>query len=208
MCSLQFAASKPVGMEYCVCCVYIPQYNFTGTLSCSRPRTSLLPISELYVVRFNSQPCDTDFDHRYYTRSVYNIYALTIGRAHHSVRIVAGEMKRHQLHVEQQTQCIYGIGGKFCEYSNSIVIVWAVPTTPTVYDIPCMRICVVYNHITLSRLYLQVNSSLSGVGYSYVNCSGREEGLEECTIGNLTSHNCSHVALILKCLDGNIYIYM
>ena len=68
-----------------------------------------------------------------------------------------------------------------------------------------MHVYIVYNHIKVIRFYpgyLKVNSSVSGVGYSYVNCSGSEEGLEECTIGNLTPHNCSEVALILQCLNG------
>ena len=72
-----------------------------------------------------------------------------------------------------------------------------------------MHVCIVYNHIKVIRFYpgyLKINSSLSEVGYSYVNCSGSEERLEECTIGNLTSHNCSEVALILQCLNSNIRI--
>ena len=71
--------------------------------------------------------------------------------------------------------------------------------------------CVVYSHIKVILFYpgyLKVNSSLSEVGYSYVNCSGHEERLEECTIGNLTSHNCSQVAVILQCLNGNIHMYI
>ena len=44
------------------CCVYINY--FTGQWNCSRPRVQLLPVSNEYVVRFNSQPCDVAFDYK------------------------------------------------------------------------------------------------------------------------------------------------
>ena len=47
----------------------------------------------------------------------------------------------------------------------------------------------------------------SELGYSYVNCNGNEERLEECTIGSLTSHTCSQVA-VLQCFNGKVGICM
>lgn len=60
-------------------------------------------------------------------------------------------------------------------------------------------------HVPLYPGYLKVNSSSSGVGYSTVKCNGSEERLEKCEIGNLTSHNCSQIAVILQCFNGNIH---
>ena len=34
------------------------------------------------------------------------------------------------------------------------------------------------------------------VGFSYINCTGDEGGLEECSVGNLTSHNCTKAGII------------
>jgi hypothetical protein len=39
------------------------------------------------------------------------------------------------------------------------------------------------------------------VGYAHVYCKGDEERLEDCKVGNLTSHNCSYLG-IARCLDG------
>jgi hypothetical protein len=38
------------------------------------------------------------------------------------------------------------------------------------------------------------------VGYAHVYCKGDEERLEDCKVGNLTSHNCSYLG-IARCLD-------
>ena len=39
------------------------------------------------------------------------------------------------------------------------------------------------------------------VGYAHVYCKGDEERLEDCEVGNLTSHSCSYLGIAL-CLDG------
>ena len=53
----------------------------------------------------------------------------------------------------------------------------------------------------LLKGYLEVEPTK--VGFSNVSCTGEEEGLEECTVGNLTSHNCSEVGIVLQCFNGN-----
>ena len=40
-------------------------------------------------------------------------------------------------------------------------------------------------------------------GYSGVNCTGSEEGLENCTIENLAFENCSQVGVVLHCFNSN-----
>ena len=42
------------------------------------------------------------------------------------------------------------------------------------------------------------------VGFSYVSCTGNEKRLEECTVGDLTSHHCSQAG-IAQCFNGNEY---
>jgi hypothetical protein len=46
--------------------------------------------------------------------------------------------------------------------------------------------------------YVGVNVTVSDrrVGFSHVICTGNAKGLEECIIGNLTSHNCSEVGIV------------
>ena len=39
------------------------------------------------------------------------------------------------------------------------------------------------------------------VGFSHVICTGNERGLEECIIGNLTSHSCTQVGIV-QCFNG------
>ena len=40
------------------------------------------------------------------------------------------------------------------------------------------------------------------VGFSSVSCTGNERRLEECTVGNFTSHNCAEAG-IAQCFNGN-----
>ena len=40
------------------------------------------------------------------------------------------------------------------------------------------------------------------VRFSHVSCTGNERRLEECTVGNLTSHNCAEAG-IAQCFNGN-----
>ena len=40
------------------------------------------------------------------------------------------------------------------------------------------------------------------VRFSHVSCTGNERGLEECTVGNFTSHNCSQAGIV-QCFNGN-----
>ena len=44
------------------------------------------------------------------------------------------------------------------------------------------------------------------IGYSHVSCAGNEERLEECTVGNFTSHNCSEVGIVFQCFNGILII--
>ena len=43
------------------------------------------------------------------------------------------------------------------------------------------------------------------IGFSYVSCAGNEKRLEECAVGDLTSHHCSQAG-IAQCFNGNEYI--
>ena len=54
--------------------------------------------------------------------------------------------------------------------------------------------------------YVGVNVTVSDrrVGFSHVICTGNAKGLEECIIGNLTSHNCSEVGIV-QCFNGIYY---
>ena len=40
-------------------------------------------------------------------------------------------------------------------------------------------------------------------GYSEVDCTGSEEGLENCTVGDFMSENCSQIGVMLHCFNSN-----
>ena len=47
-----------------------------------------------------------------------------------------------------------------------------------------------------------VEASTTEIGYSHINCTGNEVGLEKCTIGNLTSEPCLQAGIAV-CFNGN-----
>ena len=57
----------------------------------------------------------------------------------------------------------------------------------------------------LNTDFVRVELTSQEIGFSYVNCTGNERGLENCTVGNLTSHTCSQAG-IAQCYNGSYII--
>ncbi|CAI8047096.1 Neurotrypsin, partial [Geodia barretti] len=61
---------------------------------------------------------------------------------------------------------------------------------------------VILLHIISHQIIIGFADTDYQVGYAHVYCKGDEERLEDCEVGNLTSHNCSYLG-IARCLDGS-----
>ena len=59
----------------------------------------------------------------------------------------------------------------------------------------------------LTSGYARVVLTVGEVGFSHVSCTGNERGLEDCTVGNLTSQTCSQAG-IAQCFNGNDTYYL
>ena len=83
-------------------------------------------------------------------------------------------------------------GGKYTKSLWPMIILNALCTSLfAVYNLDVIR------HFVIGYREVQTTES----GFSHIICTSEEKGLNECIIGDLTSHSCSHVGIV-QCFNG------